>query len=235
MLRSLAVSIVITCALLAGCSGSPAPEVRASSTPSKSADQQPDLNYTSKWKPLDSGSPGGDVVKPFLVQPNLDQIGYSKGDRSRAGAERFAVLVATTYIDARKNGPDPEEFMRNVTTKDFPAPVRDHLIDDMNLQRRGTLRHFDDRSQGWLRSTVIGDQAAPKRVNIEVAGYVISEPFDVHSWYRTRYDIVWQSGGWAMADFSDGKFGPDDTKVSSASEANKLWGPGWRLIPAAKN
>lgn len=220
--------------VLSGCLADREPTTAATRSAPTETYSGPDLDYESEWKPLSGDSPGGSSAEPLVENADLPRIrAAAKADRSRKGAETFAVLVAMTYIESREKSPKPEVFIDAVTAPEFPAPKRDHLIDDMKLQRQGTMRHFSSDSGGWLRSIVSGSQDAPHRVNVEVAGFLTSVPLDVESWYRTRYDVVWGKDGWRLIDFADGKFGPDDHPKMTKGETEDEWGPGWREIPPA--
>ena len=61
----------------------------------------------------------------------------------------------------------------------------------------------------------------------------VSRPLGVRTWYRDRYDVVWESGRWRLLSYCGGVFGPDsDTNLTPAEQKTFLTGAGWRRIPA---
>ncbi|MCW2854550.1 MAG: hypothetical protein JWR52_165 [Marmoricola sp.] len=169
------------------------------------------------------------IDRPDPIQVNA----VARFAHTRAGGEKFALLVAQLYSDARHTDPGPGALAA-VLSPQMSRSVRDFLIFDARTQRKiGTERHYDTALDMWIRSEAIGSVAAPGRVNVEVAANSISRPLGAQSWYRDRYDVVWESGRWRLVSYGGGVLGPDsDRNLTPAEQKTFLTGVGWRRIPA---
>ncbi len=186
------------------------------------------------WVPV-VGQPDADPPPPALPsRPDPTRIGaIARLAHTRAGGERFALLVAQLYSDTRRSDPGPDA-LRPFLSPRMSEPIRRFVLDDVRAQRQlGTERHIDTTLEIWIRSQAVGERSSPARVNVELATSSVSRPLQVQSWYRDRYDVVWESGRWLLIDYSAGLFGPSTTRnLTPAEQKEFLDGPGWRRIPA---
>jgi hypothetical protein len=187
-----------------------------------------------RWVPV-RGQPSADPP-PVALRGAPDPIRIDVAARfahTRAGAETFALLVAQLYSDARHTDPGPGA-LEAVMSPGMARSVRDFLVHDVAAQRQlGTERHYDTELDMWIRSEAIGPAAAPARVNVEVAANSVSRPLGVQTWYRDRYDVVWESGRWQLVNYCGGELGPDSgANLTPTEQKTFLTGAGWRRIPA---
>lgn len=186
------------------------------------------------WVPV-NGQPDRDPPPRALrADPDPGRINtVAHQAHTRAGAEQFALLAAQLFTDARRSDPDPRALIALESSR-MARPMRDFLAVDATDQRKSGLeRHYDTKLDMWIRSEPVGPVSAPSRVNVEVAGNNVSVPLDFHAWYRDRYDVVWESGRWALIGYGGGVFGPDSsTNLTREQQKAFLTGPGWRRIPA---
>ncbi|MCW2754673.1 MAG: hypothetical protein JWQ32_2084 [Marmoricola sp.] len=186
------------------------------------------------WVPV-HGQPSSDPAPAALVdKPDPFQVDVvARSAHTRAAGEAFALRIAQLYSDARRADPG-SAALAAVFSRHISASVRDFLISDARRQRQlRTERHVDTGLEMWIRSEVIGESSAPDRVNVEVAANSVSRPLRARSWYRDRYDVVWESGRWRLFSYCGGVLGPDsDRNLTPAEQKTFLTGVGWRRIPA---
>ncbi len=185
------------------------------------------------WVPV-VGQADADLPPPLLPTPGPNRISEAaRFAHTRAAGERFALLVAQLYSDARRSDPSPAALDAFLSPR-MPEGIRRFLLSDVRAQRQlGTERHIDTTLEIWIRSQAVGTTAAPDRVNVEFASSSVSRPLGIQGWYRDRYDVVWESGRWQLISYSAGLFGPDTIhNLSTGEQKAFLTGPGWRRIPA---
>lgn len=195
---------------------------------------RPGIPEDPAWAPVPAQPNTEAPPSPLLPAPDPIQIdAVARYAHTRAGGEKFALLVAQLITDTRSTDPDAH-VLAEFESGRMSAPTREFLTFEARTQRQGrSERHYDTTVDMWIRSEPIGQPDAPRRVNVEVAGNVVSGPHEVRSWYRDRLDVVWESGRWQLVSYSGGILGPDSaTNLTSVEQKSFLDGPGWRRIPA---
>ena len=181
--------------------------------------------------PISSASTSSSTPAPMVESPDPAQTAdLATGRQTRTEAETFALSFAQLQFDTREDR-DQAAIIDQLASDLLPSAVREFLIEDFHGQREvGTQRHYDPGAEAWLRSQVLGDPAVPDRVNVEVAGVIISEPLDFLGWYITRVDAVWEDDAWRVADYSSGAFGPVNPDEQSRAMEDFLTGGAWRQV-----
>ncbi|MCW2785802.1 MAG: hypothetical protein JWP74_2319 [Marmoricola sp.] len=186
------------------------------------------------WVPVNGTVGTGPVPSALPARPDLIQIdAVAHHAHTRTGGEQFALLVAQLITDTRAADPGPGALSR-VESARMPRSVRDYLLHDAKDQRQiRSERHYDTGLDIWIRSEAVGPSPDPRRVDVEVAANLVSRPLQVQDWYRDRFDVAWESGGWRLINYSAGLFGPSSTQnLTPAEQRSFLTGVGWRRIPA---
>ncbi len=187
-----------------------------------------------QWRPLERASVSAQTPDGVSAKPSLKRAeAAAKSAKSRRDGEQFALEIAHLRADVRAPL-DAQKAIQGLSSDAFARADELSLIQDMDGQRAmGSDRHYDTDLDMWIRSEVVGSESSPARINVEVVGNLVSEAFGVHSWYRNRFDVVWEDGHWQLAGYSGGTFGPDGSTNMTASErADFLPGDAWRRIPS---
>jgi len=185
------------------------------------------------WQPVEEADPVvGVTPSPLRERADLDAaVAARSGGRDRLSAETFAVQAAQVLTDAR-HGVSGNQVLAAIASEDLPGDVRRYLTHDVDtMQESGLERHLDPAAGVWIRSRLVGPEDAPTRVEVEIAGVVVSERWSFRKWYRTRYDVAWEGGRWSLVGFSDGSFGPTTAPLTPAERRDFLPGSGWRHVP----
>jgi hypothetical protein len=217
---------------LTGCSHTnDVPDAPASSS-SPAADvefQEPDL------RPVPDASEFDTVPSPLHATPSLARAQKAaEAGQTRLDGEQFALEVAHLVMDVRGDW-DAEKAIDAVSSDGIDPQLKQFLIDDIDGQRAiGSGRSYGPGVDMWIRSRVEGSDAAPRKLDVEIAGVLLAKPFDLADWYRTRVDVVWQDERWQLVGYSSGGYGPESSaNLTEAQQTAYLTGPGWRSIPAA--
>lgn len=231
--RTLPVCIALVALVAVGCSDSdplvePTPFASAT-TPA--AEPPPE---SRPWTPLTTAAPADRNPMGLSGRPSLAAgSDAAEGDGDRVAGERFALVAAHLILDVR-----PElrgqDVMNTLASSSLDPDVRSYLEADIDLQQRaGTQRSIDTGRELWFRSEVVGSEAAPKRLNVQLLCVVNSVPLQFSSWIGLRIDVARGSGRWELVGYSDGAPSPRGDSVLTPMEQRKyLTGPGWRRIPA---
>ena len=184
--------------------------------------------------PLTDASTSSETPAPMVEDPALGHTAeLADSAQTRTDAESFALSFAQLQLDTRE-GRDQAAAVDALASGQLPALVRQFLLEDFADQRAiGTLSHYDPEGEAWLRSQVIGDPAAPERVNVQVAAVIVAEPLDIWGWNTTRVDVVWEDGAWRVADYASSVLGPVNPDQQPKPLKAFLEGDAWRQVQPA--
>lgn len=190
----------------------------------------PSATYNENYRPIEGYSEGDEAPMPMVDKVKLKDLEETSArGRDSGAAEDFVALIASLQMDTRAPL-EGEKFLDQIAAPGLPPEVREHIEQDVDIQRNPSSdRHFDADIGGFLRSEIVGSRASPERVNVEVVGFLVIEKSraDIDGWYGARYDVVWTKDGWKLIDHSDGM-------PTLGTEEEYLNDPTWRRIPSRK-
>lgn len=204
-----------------------------STTSSDSSAASPDIDIPPEptLVPVTAASDSTGNPSPMVENPTTAITReLSEAGPSRTDAESFALSFAQLQTDTRSPRDQPG-MIDELVSGDVPSQLREFLLFDYETQRSlGTARYYDPEEEAWLRSEALGvDEAAPTRVNVELAGVLRSDPLKLRSGNKTRVDVIWEDDAWHVIDYSSFIF--ELTQGNGpGSLSDHLDGPGWRQV-----
>lgn len=182
--------------------------------------------------PITGDSTYAEVPSPLSRNGRIATAVEAARGRDRAAAEDFASMFAQLQIDV-DNNVATEEMLAQLVDPGADQAWKDYLLQDRFTARQINLgRRFDTAETAWLRSSVVGGDDAPRRVNVELAGGVktnLQEPGE-RLFMATRIDVVWKDDQWRVTHFANAIVGP--LPVKPGDRVRDALEPGaWRALP----
>jgi hypothetical protein len=193
-------------------------------------------NYDGKsaeslpWRDIGRATPGTTTPSPLTGLPSLLGLAAAAvAGRSRIDGERFAMTLAQAVLDVREK-PRGEDILGVVAGSELPAATAAYVTFDVDMQSVDGGRQVDLASGMWIRSRVIGQQTESDRINVELILMVTAPRTDTRFWDGNRFDVVWESGRWRLADYRASMPGVELEKGPLPTTSGVLSEPGWRRI-----
>lgn len=183
------------------------------------------------WKPISDANRTKLRPRGLSKEPDWHEvISASDSPGGMINSEEFAILLGQALID-RRTGNQVVDNLDRVASVELSGPARAFILEDAATQKRlGSQRTWRVDRGIWIRSqTIAGTQKAPRRLAVEIAAPLVSEPLEYRGWYKTRIDVVREGHKWLISDFRAGDTGPfTDDELSAAERREWLTGAGWR-------
>lgn len=186
------------------------------------------------WQPVTDADEVAATPAPLPTTADLDaaEVAATAG-ADRSLGEHFALQVAQVVTDVR-HGVAGADVLARVGSPALPEGVRAYLINEIDSQQEaGTRRHLDTSLSLWIRSRAV-TAGGSSRLEVEVAGVLVSDPMAFRKWHRDRYVVARDGARWSLVDYAGGGFGPSGSaELTPAQRRDFLPGKGWRRIPPA--
>lgn len=157
-----------------------------------------------------------------------DVLAAAAGGSSPEEAERFAVLAAQYFTDARGRAITNADLLGILQQPE--SMVGAYIVrDSVGQVILGSDRHLDGTVEPWIRSKVVSEVKLETQLNAYVLAEFQGESMGL--WGRFRIDVVRDGEQWRVSGFNNSSGGQDRSPGAEDISRYFYGGEDWRRIP----